>query len=196
MTSITATPLARLENEKRLITCNVKEPGQAPGSFIFRGELAIELGPKGGQPGVEPELKADQVMLLALAGTPELPFYSCHLQSFDSLKPMADVLGDMLGAHGKYFVFCSNLKDSEKYRVRIGNASIHVLALGKNSSYDELVRLLAIDPVVIKKRSLMGRVEVLHENLSSFTSQYEQITYEHGLEIMLPASAAAQKTRT
>jgi len=183
MISIAETPLARLENENRLINGNVKEPGKVPGSFLFRGELAIKLGAPSRLP-VPPELKADQVMITATAGQKELSFYACHLDSFESLKPMTELLGDMLGASGKYFAFCSNIKFSAKYRVKMGDATFYILPLEESSSFNELLVLLKIERGSIKKLNLVGKLEALTESVTAFNPSYEQITYERGLEVM------------
>jgi hypothetical protein len=188
MTSIAETPLARLESEHRLINGNIKEPGSAPGSFLFRGELAIRFAQPAGPSSVPTELKADQVMLSAMAGQKELPFYTCHLQSFESLKPMTELLGDMLGASGKYFVFCSDIKFAAKYRVKMGAATFYVLSLDDNTSFNELLELLKIERASIKKRNSLGKLEAVADSVTTFNPSYEQITYERGLEIVVPAN--------
>jgi hypothetical protein len=184
MTSIAETPLARLENEHRLINGNVKDAGSAPGSFLFRGELAIKHGQSGEVASAVPDLKADQVMISAVAGQKELPFYTCHLVSFASLKPMAELLGDMLGANGKYFAFCSNISYPAKYRVTMGAATFYVLPLEENPAFNELLELLNIERSSIKKLGLVGKLESVANSASAFKPNYEQITYERGLEVM------------
>jgi len=188
MTSIAETPLARLENEKRLINGNVKEPGSVPGSFLFRGELAICFAQKPDTKSL-PALTADQVMISAVAGQKELPFYSCHLSSFESLKPLSELLGDMLGANGKYFAFCSNIKFSSKYRVKMGAATFYILPLDDTGSFAELLELLSIERDSIKKRGLLGKLEAVAAGVTKFNPNYESITYERGLEVMLPVTA-------
>jgi hypothetical protein len=180
MTTIDETPLARLENDQRLLNGTVKDPGTQPGSFLFRGEIAIQRSP-------ESELKADQVMLYASAGKTELPFYACALQSFESLKPMTDLLGDMLGASGKYFAFCSNLKYRSKYRVKMGEATFYVLPLEDNTAFNDLLELLGVDRGSIKRLSVRDKLESIRDKLAAFGPSYEQISYERGLEVMTPA---------
>ncbi|MET0390254.1 MAG: hypothetical protein ABW321_30060 [Polyangiales bacterium] len=191
MTSITETPLARLDDEKRLINVNVKEGGSTPGSFLFRGDLAIDFAQPSAAAGQPPALKADQVMLCATAGQDELSFYACALDSFASLKPMADLLGSMLGASGKYFAFCSNLKFSAKYRVKLGEATFYVLPLDENPSFSELLELLKIERSTIKRRDARGKLEAVAQTATGFKASYEEISYERGLELMEAPSANA-----
>jgi hypothetical protein len=186
MTSISETPLARLDSENRLVHESLKGPGSVPGSFLFRGDLAIHFAQQG-NPSAPPALTADQVMLAALAGQTELSFYTCHLHSFETLKPLAALLGDMLGASGKYFVFCDDIKFSAKYRVQLGGAMFYVLPLDESSAFNALLETLKIERSSIKKLSLTGKIELLAKSVATFNPSYEQITYERGLEMMSPA---------
>ncbi|MEY4577248.1 MAG: hypothetical protein RL701_1951 [Pseudomonadota bacterium] len=188
MTSIAETPLARLENEHRLINGNVKDAGKAPGSFLYRGELAITHGKTGEVASVLPDLKADQVMIAATAGKTEFSFYTCHLQSFASLKPMVEMLGDTLGASGKYFAFCSNINYPGKYKVAMGAATFYVLPLEDKAAFNELLELLNIEHGTIKKLGLVGKLESVANSALKFNPNYEQISYERGLEVMSPAA--------
>lgn len=187
MTSIAETPLARLDTEQRLINSHVKEAGSAPGSFLFRGELAIHLAPT--------ELKANQVMIAAVAGQKELSFYTCHLDSFASLKPMAELLGDMLGASGKYFVFCNDIKFSSKYRVKMGEATFYVLPLDEKTAFVELLELLNLERGPIKKLDLRGKVEAVANVVGKFNPSYAQLSYEEGLGVLLSAKDSGGKPR-
>jgi hypothetical protein len=186
MTSIAETPLARLETERRLINAGLSEAGTADGSFLFRGELAITLSPKGGKN--PPDLKAEQVLITSLASQPALPFVACSLATFASLKPLVEVLGSTLGASGKYFAFCSDLPANANYRVNIGAGTFFVYPLEKKGSvFAELLLLLNIDPESVKKRSLKGKLEALLDEVVTFNPSNESITYERGLELMKAA---------
>lgn len=189
MTSIAETPLARLETENRLINVSLKEAGSTPGSFLFRGELAIKLAQKLATPALPPELKAEQVLIAVQAGRSELPFYACYLPSFASLKPMLEVLGETLGASGKYFVFCGNLPRDAEYQVTVGTTNLYVYAMDnkKSNVFADLLTLLDIEPDTVKKRGLGGKLEGLIGDVASFSPGYPQLTYERGLEVMSPA---------
>lgn len=190
MTTIAETPLARLETENRLINGNVKEPGAAPGSFLYRGELALILSKLASKPTPPPELKAEQVLITAQAGKQELPFYACQLSTFASLKPLTEVLGDTLGATGKYFVFCSNLPRETEYSVKMGAATFYVFPLEKKSTvFNELLTLLEVEPDDVKKKGLGAKLDFLTAEVGKFNPTYEQISYERGLELMSAAVA-------
>jgi hypothetical protein len=190
MTSIAETPLVRLESESRLINFNVKEPGAAAGSFVYRGELAIKLAKELKKPVLPPELKAEQVMIYSLAGQAQLPFFACFLAAFESLKPMAEVLAATLGANGKYFVYCGDIGKGE-YSVKLGAATFYVLPLEANATvFNELLTLLDVEPSTVKKRNLVGKLETLIVDVAKFNPNYEPISYERGLEI-----AAGARTR-
>jgi hypothetical protein len=184
MTSIAETPLARLENEARLINATVKAPGTQAKRFLYRGELAIKFAQVTERESRPPELKAEQVIASATAGEKELPFFSCYLLSFESLAPMTALLGDMLGANGKYFAFCSNIDLAAKYRVKMGNATFFVLPLEESTVYNELLELVNLDRDGLKKRDANGKVEAIVNAVAKFSPKYEEITYERGLQVM------------
>jgi hypothetical protein len=91
---------------------------QEAGRFGFRGELALRFATKMADEARPPELTCDQVIAVAQAGNPKLPFFAGYLLSFEHLKDVADTLGDTLSAGGKYFLFCNNIDLSKKYQVR------------------------------------------------------------------------------
>jgi hypothetical protein len=184
MTSIAETPLARLENEGRLINATIKSPGALAKRFLYRGELAIKFAPQTERESRPPELKAEQVILAATAGEAELPFLACYLLSFESLKPLCELLGDMLGARGKYFAFCSNIDLAAKYRVQMGDATFFVLPLDESTVYNELLELVNLDRDGLKKRDANGKVEAIVNAVGKFSAKYAELTYEAGLSVM------------
>ena len=103
------TAFARLESEGRLLNPVLKGATKKPGRFGFRGELALRFAPKLADEARPPELTCDQVIAIAEAGNPKLPFFAGYLLNFAHLKDIAEVLGDTLTAGGKYFVFCNNI---------------------------------------------------------------------------------------
>jgi len=186
MTSIAETPLARLENEARLINATVKAPSTVAGRFLYRGEIAVKFAPVTERESRPPELKAEQVVLSTQAGQPALPFFACYLLSFESLLPLSELLGDMLGPNGKYFAFCSNIDLAAKYRVPIGNATFFVLPLDESTVYNEMLELVKVDRDSLKKKDVNGKLDVLINAVAKFSGNYEQITYERGLQLMGP----------
>src|SRR5271157_1417503 len=129
MTSITETGFARLEAEGRLLNAVLKGPTRWPNRFGFRGELALRFAPKIADEARPPELSVDQVLAIAEAGVPTIPFLSAYLLSFEYLKPLAEVLGETLSTNGKYFAYCNNIDLSSRYRVRMGEAVFYVLPI-------------------------------------------------------------------
>jgi len=188
MTSIAGTPLARLENEERLINSNLKEPGSVPGTFVYRGDLAIKLKPQIAGNVFPPELKADQVMLCTQAGVPELPFFTCRLESFETLKALAELLGDLIGGTGKYFAFCANMKSGQRYRIKLGAATFYVLSLEQGTAFNELCDLVDVDRAALKPLGAVAKIETIAQAAAAFNASYEEISYERSLEVMRTVS--------
>ena len=141
MTSIEDTPLSRLEGANRLINATVKAGSPIAGRFVYRGELAVKLGQSTEREARPPEIKAEQVLACAQAGQKTLPFFACFVWSFEHLAQLRELLGDMLGADGKYFAFCSHIDLAAKYRLPLGDALFHVLPVGSTPVGAALRRL-------------------------------------------------------
>jgi len=186
MTSIADTPLAKLEQEERLINATVKSPSVISGRFLYRGELAIKFAPVTERERRPPEIKAEQVLAAAQQGENALPFLAFYLLSFESLKPLTELLDGMLSPKGKYFAFCSNIDLAAKYRVKMGDALFYVLPLEESTVYNELLELVRIDRDAVKKKDANGKLDVLVNAVAKFSANYEEITYEHGLSVMGP----------
>lgn len=191
-TSISDTNLARLEQEKRLINSSVSGPSQLAGRYVYRGELALKLPTITERESRPPDIKAEQVLLAAQAGQSELPFFACFLWSFEHLAPLVDVMGDMLGAGGKYFAFCSNIDLASKFSVTMGQATFYVLPLDESTVWNEMLDLLNLDRDSLKKRDAIGKLDVLINAVPKFKGKYEPISYERGLEVMGPVRDPAE----
>lgn len=87
----------------------LKAPTHKAGRVGFRGELALRFAARLADEARPPELTCNQVISVAQAGNPKLPFFAGYLLSFEHLKDVAEVLGDTLTAGGKYFLFCNNI---------------------------------------------------------------------------------------
>lgn len=184
MTSISETPLARWEEEDRFFNRNLKEPGSVPGSFLYRGDFAIKLPMRVAGNVIPPNLRADQVILSARADTPELPFFTCRLESFEWLEPLAALLGDTLCATGKYFAFCANVKTGQRYRVKLGAASFYVLALEQGSPFNVLCDLIGVDRDDLKPLGAVAKIEAIVDAAAAFNASYEEVSYERALEVI------------
>jgi hypothetical protein len=186
MTTIDETALARLENEGRLMNPVFKGASSVPGRFLFRGEVALKFAPTRSDEKRPPELKAEQVLVAAQAGDATLPFLAAHVLSFESLRSIAEVLGDALSPKGHYFVFCGNIDLGAKYEVRMGDATIYILPLDESTVYNEMLDLLRIDKNALKKLDTPGKLDAIANGAAQFRQRYPAITYEQGLGLMGP----------
>ena len=186
MTNITETAFSRLEFDRRLLNPLLKAPTHKSGRFGFRGALALKFAAQSADEARPPELAADQVMATAEQGADTLSFFAGYLLSFGSLALLADVLGDSIGPDGKYFVFCANIDLSSRYRVRIGNGSFYICPLDEATVYNELLDLLFLEKGDLKRLDIAGKLDRIADRAAGFTTNFEEISYETGLERMGP----------
>ena len=185
MTVMAETCLTRLEAQGRLMNPMVQAPSTAvAGRSLFRGDLAVKFAQTTELEKRPPELKVEQVLLAADAEN--LPFFAAYLLSFESLLPLAIVLAPMLTPSGKYFAFCNNIDLSARYQVPIGGITFYVLPLDESSVFNELVELLKLDKDRLKKANSIEKMETIVGGAKNFNKNYEQISYERGLELMGP----------
>jgi hypothetical protein len=185
-TRIEDTALARLDAEGRLLSPVLKAPTHRPGRFGFRGELALRFAPKIADEARPPELAVDQVLAMGEEGSSKLPFFAAYLLSFEYIKPIAEVLGDMLSPTGKYFLFCNNIDLLKKYRVRWGDATFFVLPIDEAGVYNELLELLDLERGALKKLDTAGKHDAIMDTAINFDADYPFLTYEDGLNQMGP----------
>ena len=180
------TAFARLESEGRLLNPVLKGATKKPGRFGFRGELALRFAPKLADEARPPELTCDQVIAIAEAGNPKLPFFAGYLLNFAHLKDVAEVLGDTLTAGGKYFLFCNNIDLSRKYQVPLKGAMFYVLPIDEATVYNELLELLYLEKGELKKLDTAGKTDAVANAALKFDVTFDTLTYEEGLKIMGP----------
>jgi len=185
-TEIQDTAFARLEAEGRLLNPVLKAPTHKPGRFGFRGELALRFSAKLADEARPPELTCDQVMAVATAGSTHLPFFCGWLLSFESLKDVAETLGDTLSAGGKYFLFCDNIDLSKKYQVPYKGAMFYVLPILENTVYNEMLELLYLEKGDLKKKDTAGKLDAVADAALKFDVTFDTITYAEGLALMGP----------
>ncbi len=164
----------------------LKGATKKPGRFGFRGELALRFAPKLADEARPPELTCDQVIAIAEAGNPKLPFFAGYLLNFAHLKDVAEVLGDTLTAGGKYFLFCNNLDLSKKYQVPLRGAMFYVLPIDEATVYNELLELLYLEKGELKKLDTAGKTDAVANAALKFDVTFDTLTYEEGLKIMGP----------
>ena len=192
MSTLTAEPgldtsaFARLQAEGRLLNPVLKGATHKPGRFGFRGELALRFPTKLADEARPPELTCDQVIAIAQAGNPKLPFFAGYLLSFEHLKDVADVLGDTLSAGGKYFLFCNNIDLSKKYQVALNGAMFYVLPIDEATVYNELLELLYLEKNELKKLDTAGKTDRVADAALKFDVTFDTITYAEGLALMGP----------
>jgi hypothetical protein len=180
------TAFARLESEGRLLNPLLKALTSKPGRFGFRGELALRFAPKLADEARPPELLCAQAMAIAQVGEAHLPFFAGYLLSFGYLKDVAEVLGDALGAGGKYFLFCNNIDLSKKYQVPYRGATFYVLPIDESTVYNELLDLFYLEKNDLKKKDTAGKLDAVADAALKFSTTFATITYEEGLALMGP----------
>lgn len=180
------TGLARLESEGRLLNPLHKALTSKPGRVGFRGELAVRFAPKLADEARPPELLCQQAMAISNVGEKHIPFFAGYLLSFEHLKDVAEVLGDALSADGKYFLFCNNIDLSKKYQVQYNGATFLVLPIDESTVYNELLDLLYLEKIDLKKKDTPGKLDAIADVALKFKSTFEPITYEEGLKLMGP----------
>lgn len=186
LNEIDETAFARLEAEGRLLNPVLKAPTHVAGRFGFRGELALRFAAKLADEARPPELTCDQVMAVATRGDDKLPFFCGWLLSFESLKDVAEALGDTLSAGGKYFLYCDNIDLSKKYQVPYKGAMFYVLPILENTVYNEMLELLYLEKAELKKKDTAGKLDAVANAALKFDVTFDTITYEEGLQLMGP----------
>jgi hypothetical protein len=186
MTTIEETALAKLEREGRLQNPVFKAASAVPGRFLFRGEIAVKFAPARAGEKRPPEIKADQVLCTGQVGVATMPFFAGYLQSYAWLKDLVEMLGGLLAPNGKYFVFCSNIDLSAKYRVKVGDITFYGLPLDESTVYNEMLGLLKIDKNVLKKADTAGKLDAIANGAAKFEQGFKAISYEEGLGLVGP----------
>lgn len=185
MTDITETAIASLEAEKRLLSPVFK--GQTkPGYFGFRGEIALKFAQQFSDEARPPEIRFDQVMIVAKAGDPTIEFLAGVALSLEHLKLLCEVFGDKLSPSGKYFFFAGNLDISKRYQIAYGGAKFWVLPLDEATVYNELRDLMNIDRGDLKKLDTAGKLQIVADAVADFDEKWTEISFEDGLKIMGP----------
>jgi hypothetical protein len=184
--TLESTAFARLQAEGRLLNPVLKGPTHQAGRIGFRGELALRFATKMADEARPPELTCDQVIAVAQAGNPKLPFFAGYLLSFEHLKDVADTLGDTLSAGGKYFLFCNNIDLSKKYQVALNGALFYVLPIDESTVYNELLDLLYLEKTALKKLDTAGKTDRVADAALKFDITFDTITYAEGLALMGP----------
>jgi hypothetical protein len=185
-TRLEDTAFARLQAEGRLLNSVLKAATHKPGRFGFRGDIALKFPAKLADEARPPEISSDQVIATAMAGAPHLEFVAGFLLSFETLKLVAEVLGDLLSPQGRYFFFVDNVDISKKYQVDFGGATFHILPIDESTVYNELLALLYLDKGDLKKLDTAGKTDAVADKALGFSAAFEPISFEEGVQRMGP----------
>ena len=180
------TALGRLEAEGRLLNSVLKGPTKKPGRVGFRGDIALKFAAKMADEARPPELSSDQIIAAAHEGEPHIAFLAGFLLSFETLKPLAEVLGDLLSPQGKYFLYCDNSDLATRYQVEYGGATFYVLPIDEATVYNEILELLYLEKNALKKLDTAGKVDAIVDKAMSYSERFPKISYEEGLGLMGP----------
>ena len=93
MNTIAETPFAALDNENRLLSPVYKDFTTKPGRFGFRGEIALKFAQQFSDEARPPEIKFDQVMMVANAGEMTIPFLAGVALSLEHLETAVRSIG-------------------------------------------------------------------------------------------------------
>src|ERR1700756_909401 len=117
--TIDKTCIAPLQDENPLTHPIIKEE-ISPGRFGFRGEIAAKFQTSMADEKRPPELSIWQVFMTAREGEDHLEMFMCYLLSFEHLKDIMEVFGDLFKPGGKYFLYTNNQDLLAKYRIQYG----------------------------------------------------------------------------
>jgi hypothetical protein len=180
--TIDQTVLAQLDQAGRLLNAVLKAPTTKPRRFGFRGDIALEFQPQFADEKRPPEYSLEQVLTYAEADAPTLPILVGYLHSFAYLKTLSEVLGPILSPSGRYIMFCNNIDLLAKYRVAIGDITFVVLPLDESTVWKETLDLANVDKNDIKKFGTAEKLDYVLDALVAANVDFEQITFEQGLE--------------
>jgi hypothetical protein len=183
---ITDTAFARLDAEGRLLNSVLKSPTHKPGRFGFRGDLALKFQAKLADEARPPEFSAEQVIAVAHAGEPTIAFLAAYVLSFDYLKTLAEVMGDLLSPTGKYFFFVDNQDIARKYTMAYAGTTFHLLPIDESTVYNEMLQLLYIDKNDVKKLDTAGKSDYMADRALAFKDSFPPISYDEALKLAGP----------
>ena len=180
------TAFARLDAEGRLFNSVLKGPTHKPGRYGFRGDLALKFQAKMADEARPPEYSAEQILAVAHAGEPGIAFMAGFVLSFDYIKTLAEVLGDLLSPTGKYFFFVDNLDISKKYTMAYAGTTFHILPIDESTVYNEMLQLLYIDKNDVKKLDTAGKSDYLADRALAFKDSFPAISFDDCLASVGP----------
>jgi hypothetical protein len=184
--AIESTPYARLDQEGRLFNAVLKGPTTKKGRYGFRGDIALKFQIQLADEKRPPEFSIEQVLTVADESDKTIPILCGYIHSFEYLKDVAEVLGDLLAASGTYFMFVNNIDLLAKYSCTINNIKFFIIPCDESTVWKEIMELMSIDKNDIKKYDTAGKLDYVLDAAREFAGDYQKITYEEGLGLMEP----------
>lgn len=181
------TAFGTLDSQNRLLNAVLKEALPKPGSFGFRGDIALAFQEQVADEARPPAYAMEQVLAVADSASGKIPLLAGYLHNFAWLKDVGEVLADYLSPDGTYVLFVNNIDFLKKYRVALSDTvTAYVLPLDESTVWKETLELVGVEKNDIKKLNGAGKLEYVMDELAKFSSEFPMLTYEEGLEIMEP----------
>ena len=184
--SIETTPYARLEKENRLYNPVLKGATTKKGRYGFRGDIALKFQPQLADEKRPPEFSLEAVLTLADENDKTIPILCGYIHTFEYLKDVREVLGDLLTPSGTYFMFINNIDLLSKYICTIDGVKFICIPCDESTVWKEIMELMSIDKNDIKKLNTAGKLDYLLNAATGFDEKYDVISFEEGLARMEP----------
>ena len=187
MPTIENTPYSKLAEEGRLLNAVLKGETTKPERFGFRGDIALKFQDQVADEKRPPDFSLEQVLTITDGDGKTIPVLAGYIHSFEYLKPVTEVLGDLLTPGGKYILFCNNINFLKKYKVTMNGVDFVVLPLDESTVWKEMLELLGIDKNDIKKLDTAGKLDYVMDAAKGFDVKgCEDLSFEDGVACMEP----------
>jgi hypothetical protein len=183
---IGSTPYARLEREGRLFNPVLKGTTTKKGRYGFRGDIALKFQPQLADEKRPPEYSLEAVLTVADENDKAIPILCGYIHTFEYLKDVREILGDLLVPSGTYFMFINNIDLLSKYICTIDDIKFFCIPCDESTVWKEIMELMSIDKNDIKKYDTAGKLDYVLDAARGFDGDYQKITYEEGLGLMEP----------
>lgn len=181
------TAFGRIDAEKRLLNAVLKEPLPEPGTFGFRGDIALAFQEQVADEARPPAYSIEQVLAVANAETGNIPVLAGYLHNFAWMKDVGEVLGDFLDPAGTYVLFVNNIDFLKKYRVALTpDVTAFVLPLDESTVWKETLELVGVEKTDVKKMNGAEKLEYVLNQVAAFKADYPELSYEDGVATMEP----------
>ncbi|MED5546846.1 MAG: hypothetical protein VYD90_16535 [Pseudomonadota bacterium] len=185
--AISDTPFGTLAAQHRLHNAVLKEPLPAPGTFGFRGDIALAFQDQVADEARPPAYSLEQVLAVGDAARAKIPVLAGYLHNFAWLKDAGEVLADYLVPEGTYVFFVNNIDFLKTYSVALpGGATAKVLPLDESTVWKEVLELAGVEKTDVKKMSGPEKLEYVLAQLATTKMDYPAISYEDGVAAMEP----------